>query len=227
MLAAKCGPQHIRSAKKVTRFDIDNVNVYSGSKSFEDKYVKQANEKLSKGPRESVPPEEDKLLIEMKTKYAEKKTAEVTKGSIYQCVMCEKRFKTPDFVQKHIFNKHEGELDEKFNKLRFEDMLKENYMEDPNKFISSYSSGGGYGGRGGDYGGRGGSAADNRRFGGGDYGGNRRRYEGGRDYDRGGDGDHRRGGNRKEYIDYDDPNQTAAKAGGNPDRQIVSYDDLF
>lgn len=52
--------------------------------------------------------------------------------------MCQKRFKSPEFVQKHIFNKHAEELDEKFNKSIFEKMLKENYMNDPNKFTSSY-----------------------------------------------------------------------------------------
>lgn len=151
----------------------------------------------------------------MKQKYAEKKTHEMTKGSIYQCAMCEKRFKTSVFVQKHIFNKHNEELDKKFNKLRFEDMLKENYMEDPNKFINTYSNLSG--GRGDRYGGH--SAAD-RRAGGGDY---RRRY----DNDKG-DGDYRRGGGgpRKEYVDYDDPNAAAAKT-NNPERQLVSYDDLF
>lgn len=53
--------------------------------------------------------------------------------------MCDKRFKSSEFVNKHIFNKHADELDKKFNKFRFEEMLKENYMNDPNKFINSYT----------------------------------------------------------------------------------------
>lgn len=59
MLAAKCGPQHIRSAKKISRFDIDNMGTFQGSKSFEDKYVKTANDRLSRGVRELVPPDQD------------------------------------------------------------------------------------------------------------------------------------------------------------------------
>lgn len=51
-------------------------------------------------------------------------------------------FKGPEFVNKHIFTKHEQTLTEKFNKIRFDDMLKENYLNDPNKFVNqpSYSS---------------------------------------------------------------------------------------
>ncbi len=54
------------------------------------------------------------------------------------CELCEKRFKSPEFVQKHIFNKHGEELDKKFNKSRFEEMLKENYLNDPHRFVNSY-----------------------------------------------------------------------------------------
>lgn len=32
---------------------------------------------------------------------------------------------------------------------------------------------------------------------------------------------------RKEYVDHDDPNNQRNKNAANPDRQIVSYDDLF
>jgi hypothetical protein len=72
----------------------------------------------------------------MKLQYAEKKTEEVTKGSVYLCQMCEKKFKSPEFVQKHILNKHGDELDQKFNNHRFEEMIKENYLNDGNRFTS-------------------------------------------------------------------------------------------
>ena len=130
-------------------------------------------------------------------------------------MMCQKRFKSTEFVNKHIFNKHEDVLRQKFNKSRFDDMLKENYTNDPNKFTnnyvggsgmggsSSYQSGGGYGNRSG-HDRRGGDHYRGGRYGG-DHGGNR--------YDRGGDRDDRR---RKEYIDYDDPSLNAKVA--NPER---------
>lgn len=135
--------------------------------------------------------------------------------------MCDKRFKTSDFVQKHIFNKHAEELDEKFSKPRFEDMLKDNYLEDPSKFINSFQgpNGGGFNGDGarGGYYGRDRNQGD-RRFPASD----RRRYDGGggRDFE---GGDRRP---RKEYVDFDDPSLNAAVT-GNPERQLVSYDDLF
>jgi hypothetical protein len=45
-------------------------------------------------------------------------------------------FKGPEFVHKHIFNKHEDALNEKFNKVRFDELMKENYLADPNKIIN-------------------------------------------------------------------------------------------
>lgn len=128
----------------------------------------------------------------MKQQYAEKKCSEVSKSQVYKCDICDKRFKTPEFVHKHTFNKHKEKLDEKFNKIRFEDMFRENYMNDPHKFIntpSSNSMGGGYGGHGG--------YRDNR-------GGYRRRYDnfGGGHYDR--EKDERK---KREYVDYDDPSR--------------------
>lgn len=86
--------------------------------------------------KELFNPENDPVLINMKQEYAEKKTSEVTKGSIYKCDICDKRFKSSDFVHKHIFNKHEQNLDEKFNKIRFDILIKENYLNDPHKIIN-------------------------------------------------------------------------------------------
>jgi hypothetical protein len=60
----------------------------------------------------------------------------VQKGNKYKCKVCDKMFKGPEFVNKHIFTKHEQTLSEKFNKIRFDDMLKENYLNDPNKFVN-------------------------------------------------------------------------------------------
>lgn len=57
MLAAKCGPQHLRSAQKLTKDELDNSSQWYGSKSFEDKYVKAAVERLKKGPIELLPPD--------------------------------------------------------------------------------------------------------------------------------------------------------------------------
>lgn len=42
MLAAKCGPQHIRGAKKISRIELDTSENWSGSKRFEEKYLRAA-----------------------------------------------------------------------------------------------------------------------------------------------------------------------------------------
>ena len=74
MLASKCGPQHIRNASKLSKDELESSDKWSGSKSFVDKYVKAAREKLNAGPRELASPDQDKILISMKQQYAEKKT---------------------------------------------------------------------------------------------------------------------------------------------------------
>lgn len=111
----------------------------------------------------------------------------MNKGQIYKCDLCDKRFKSPEFVHKHIFNKHKDKLDEKFNSARFEDMFKDNYMNDPNKPLDMPMSQSGSYGHGG-YRDRGG------------YRG--RRYDNHREYDR--ERDDRK---RREYVDYDDPSR--------------------
>ena len=73
--------------------------------------MKAANERLDKGLRKLQPPEDDKILKLMKQQYAERKCTEVTSGSIYNCDLCNKRFKSTEFVNKHIFNKHSDVLD--------------------------------------------------------------------------------------------------------------------
>jgi hypothetical protein len=103
-------------------------------------------------------------------------------------------FKGPEFVHKHIFNKHEDALNEKFNKVRFDELMKENYMSDPNKIINQPESSSYYGG------GRSGGYRD-RRGGGGDYYRNRREGGGDRHWER----DERK---QREYIDYDDPSRS-------------------
>lgn len=76
-------------------------------------------------------------------------------------------------------------------------------MSDPNKLVNQINTGSGYGGG---YGRKGGDYRGGRQF---------------EKYDR--DREDRK---RKEYIDFDDPSN-ALKGATNPERQLVSYDDLF
>jgi hypothetical protein len=113
------------------------------------------------------------------------------------CTICEKRFKTIEFVNKHIFNKHE----EKFAKF-YSSIAKHNYMSDPNKLVNQpyfneSRNQGGY--------------RDRRH---GDY---RSRYDNNRGYDK-----DREDKKRETYVDHDDPSKHA-----NSERKMVSYDDLF
>lgn len=177
MLASKCGPQHLRSAKQLSRDDSDNNLNYMGSKNFEEKYVNAAQTRLRKGPKLVTPPDEDQILKDMKQHYAQSKTVEVA-AQKFKCKLCDKMFKGPEFVHKHIFNKHEDALNEKFNKVRYDELMKENYLSDPNKIINQPNT----------------SYYERRDYRRTDY----RRREGGRDWER----DDRK---QKEYVDYDDP----------------------
>ena len=62
-LAAKCGPQCLRNAKRISR---GMAELEGYSKSFEDKYLRSAKDRLDKGVREVVPPQEDMVLKQMK-----------------------------------------------------------------------------------------------------------------------------------------------------------------
>ena len=51
-------------------------------------------------------PEEDDLLVEMKTQYCYDKTQEIEAGEKYCCKICLKKFTGQEYVVKHIKNKH-------------------------------------------------------------------------------------------------------------------------
>ncbi len=78
------------------------------------------------------------MLQTIKKDYVIKKTKPIEEGKIYQCEIkgCFKKFKTPEFVHKHIFNKHADYLDDKFNQQKLEVLFKKNYFSDPRKMIS-------------------------------------------------------------------------------------------
>ena len=73
MLAAKCGPSHLRHSKRISRSTLESSDAWAGSRNFEDKYTRAARERLDKGVRELVAPSEDPLLKQMKEEYATKK----------------------------------------------------------------------------------------------------------------------------------------------------------
>jgi hypothetical protein len=79
---------------------------------------------------------EDEFLKSMKEEYCFNKTKEVQEGRKYSCKLCQKAFKSPDFVVKHIKNKHDDRLNEKFNYVYFRGQARDNYLDDPNRISS-------------------------------------------------------------------------------------------
>lgn len=97
--------------------------MYGSAKQFETNYVqavgKMIEEGLKEPKEEMVDPLEDEFLKSMKEEYCFNKTKEVQEGRKYSCKLCQKAFKTPEFVRKHIMNKHDDRLNEKFNHVYF------------------------------------------------------------------------------------------------------------
>ena len=52
----------------------------------------------------------------MKTQYCIDKTEEVEKDKKYRCKLCEKGFRSAEFVTKHVMLKHQDTLDYKFRR---------------------------------------------------------------------------------------------------------------
>lgn len=73
---------------------------------------------------------EDDFLAEKKDQYCKIKTKEVllSTGKGYACKICNKNFKGPEFVIKHIVNKHADKLNEKFNVKYFRTLARDNYL---------------------------------------------------------------------------------------------------
>lgn len=174
MLSSKVGPQLIRSKDRIPADEVQSNEDFAATKIYEERFLTYHQGRIERGSKILMSPLEDPVLIEMKEQYADAKTAEIQKDSKYLCKICEKMFMGKDFVKKHIGMKHSEQMSDKFNKARFETMLRESYRSDPNKFTNqptqnphTYYSDRGFGGRG--------------------------RFQGPGGFNRGGRGDHRGG----------------------------------
>jgi len=91
--------------------------------------VAQAEKYLANGPEEKPgDPQEDDILVEIKNQYCLTKTKEVVEGKKYTCRVCDKAFKSTDFVVKHIKNKHEDRLVRQ-NYSFFKKEARENFLK--------------------------------------------------------------------------------------------------
>ena len=156
-LNKKCDYIHLRhyvqlgKRENMDNIDINNINIteeeLNNAKEF-DKYFSQKlndilndqekiNEYILLRPKYLM---EDKFaqdkIKEKEIAYI-KEHSENTEKEIYQCKICEKKFKAFNFIITHIKNKHSGELNEytnnKVNKL----LMKENFYSDKEKFSKS------------------------------------------------------------------------------------------
>ena len=168
---------------------------------------------IETGPAEKLEdPLEDEFLKQMKEEYCFNKTREVQEGRKYSCKLCNKAFKSPEFVVKHIKNKHDDRLNEKFNYVYFRGQARDNYLDDPNRISNvpqvietnrqnSLGVGSNYSKR---------EYPNNRNF---NYNSRHMSRSQTNELDvnpeseKGGDGQQEKKPFTKEYIDYDDPTQ--------------------
>ena len=156
-LNKKCDYIHLRhyvqlgKRENMDNIDINNINIteeeLNNAKEF-DKYFSQKlndilndqekiNEYILLRPKYLM---EDKFAQE-KLKEKEmgfiKEISENTEKEVYQCKICEKKFKAFNFIITHIKNKHSNELNEYANNKVNKYLMKENFYSDKEKFSRS------------------------------------------------------------------------------------------
>ena len=156
-LNKKCDYIHLRhyvqlgKRENMDNIDINNINIteeeLNNAKEF-DKYFSQKlndilndqekiNEYILLRPKYLM---EDKFAQE-KLKEKEmgfiKENSENTEKEVYQCKICEKKFKAFNFIITHIKNKHSNELNEYANNKVNKYLMKENFYSDKEKFSRS------------------------------------------------------------------------------------------
>lgn len=144
MLASKCGPMHVRLMKiddtkpQEEAKDLDDGEVYDENAPtiFEQKNIEKIQTIIQNGPQIMQDPLQDEELIERRTEYCQRKTKELNMDR-YSCQICDKLFRAPHYVEKHILNKHESKLYSKVDKSRFDELMFENFIKNPSKRLSS------------------------------------------------------------------------------------------
>lgn len=97
--------QQLKFFSKVAQLNPLMSANYGGSISFLTKYVKQAVERISNGPRNYVNPEEEFYQSDLEM-YCRSEARELENGVGFGCKLCDKKFKSLEFVVTHIKNKH-------------------------------------------------------------------------------------------------------------------------
>ena len=94
---------------------------------------------IEQGPKVMQDPLEDEELVDRRNEYCQKKTKELNIDR-YSCQICDKLFRAPHYVEKHILNKHENKVYDKVDKKRFDELLFDNFIKNPSKFFQNYKS---------------------------------------------------------------------------------------
>ena len=132
---------------KIANLDPLQSANYGGSISFLTKYVKHAVERIENGPRSYVDPEDEFYQNDLEL-FCRSQAKELDNNVGWGCKLCDKRFKTIDFVVTHIKNKHQDKIDETYKmpstqewfretfKKEMKKNMKNNYYFDPNKLMN-------------------------------------------------------------------------------------------
>lgn len=120
---------------------------FGGSISFLTKYVKYALDRIEAGPRVFINPQEEFYQNDLDL-YCRSEAKELDNGVGWGCKLCDKKFKSIEFVVTHIKNKHQDKIDETYKKQSTKEWfektflkemkksMKNNYYLDPNKLMN-------------------------------------------------------------------------------------------
>lgn len=131
MLASRNGPQHIRNSKKIPAAEFDALcqpvdeksedplakfkaiacvdasksKDWRGSCHFLSKYVAAAVQRIEKGPKENVDPQQKFIEADLE-EFCRTRVQIEDAGKKYSCKFCKKNFMGEHFVINHIKNRH-------------------------------------------------------------------------------------------------------------------------
>jgi hypothetical protein len=128
MLAAKCGPIHLRGKKIDKEMDMPDLPDWH-KRIYE--IIRTRIEESKKKPVSNLEEIEKNIDTYVDTKL-KKKCEKLERGGSWPCKYCNKAFKDDHFVIRHIKSKH----DDKYSKLKkktIEPEMYENYCQDKNK----------------------------------------------------------------------------------------------
>merc|ERR1719158_1996493 len=123
----RCGIMHARGEPPGPTAKMTQQDVTEWMKKFEKKISPflSASNKIGEGEARRLGQKDPDAEVE---KFVQANTQELSKDK-WLCPLSGKKFKGPDFVRKHIFNKHEDKVEEVKKEVQFFN----NYLSDPKR----------------------------------------------------------------------------------------------